>query len=239
MTSRQGIRISLAFVVVVCAVWGIASARAESWLQPLLDIEQTVRHVAAARPQPSPLRRSSATSAEKIAELERLEAQGKFSTPIALDLLAFLGAERAAPLRIRAAHTFYLIFYNTAEQGDEVASLLSRPDVRARYVRLLQATEPEIRRSLLQTAQIMTNGMSPSVKLTISDRYVHVLLDAVRDDPLPELRNEALVALDNLRDSGVLSGERVQERLQELGRSEPDDDIKAMIRDLLEPEVTH
>lgn len=169
---------------------------------------------------------------EKLAALERLEADGRFSVEAVREVLAFTESSPDPMLRARGARTFYLLFYDLRGQEDQAFGFLIEPGMAARMGRLSRDKDPEVRRNILQTAQIMASGMDAGKRDRLAREYLAGLVGAL-DDPLPELRHEALAAMENLRDTPVFTERPTRDALERKMKAEQETDVRERIADLL------
>jgi hypothetical protein len=179
-------------------------------------------------PERAVLDAAASIEARSVA-LEKIAADGDFTNTAAWSLIRLLDSGREP--RALAAKTFYLIFYDLSEVGEAVRDFLLNAHIQERLRFLLVSDpNPEVRRYMAQTAQLMVFRIKSEYAEAIASAYLPVLMDGM-SDPSSEIRNEIVVALGNLKGEAPASfGAEIKARLLRLADSEPDESLRDTLR---------
>lgn len=169
-----------------------------------------------------------------LSRIEALQADGSFSRQAAEELRDYFSSTRPAAIRARAAHVFYLLFYDLrGVEAQAVGYLLEEP-VKAEFARGLSAAEPDasVRRALAQTGQVMTLTVSAAGRDALVAAYAPIFLAALKD-PSAAQRHELLAALENFAASSAFRRAGAALALRAAAAREADEDLRARTLDLL------
>jgi hypothetical protein len=176
---------------------------------------------------------TAASLEERTEALEKLGAEGIFTNTAAWSLIRLLDSGREP--RALAAKTFYLLFYDLEGVGEAVRNFLLNAHIQERLRFLLVSDpNPEIRRYMAQTAQVMVFRLKSEHAEAIASTYLPVLIDGM-SDPSVEIRNEIIIALSNLKEEAPASfGAEIKARLLRLADSESDENLRDLLRQIME-----
>lgn len=175
----------------------------------------------------------AAASAEPLKTIETVQAAGRFSAEAANSMLGYMDSEKDLLVRARAAHAFYMLFYDLRGLEAEAEAYLMSEAIQARFNRvLILDAQVEVRRAFAQTGQVMTLLLQASAKKKVVAVYAPLFIAALSDSSI-EQKQELLAALENFVGAGALESPPARQALALAAERERDPDAHARIMDLL------
>lgn len=195
-----------------------------------MDIIKTIGRLLLALLAFSPL---ASARAEPLETIEAVQAEGRFSADAGDAMLDFMDSSKDSMIRARAAHAFYMLFYDLRGQEAQAEAYLMSGKIQARFNRVLTSDpQVEVRRAFAQTGQVMTLLLPAPAKKKVVAAYVPLFIAALSDSSL-EQKQELLAALENFVGVGVLESPPARNALSLAAERERDPDAHARIMDLL------
>lgn len=166
-------------------------------------------------------------------EIDAVHAEGRFSAAAGDRMLDLMDQTKDGEIKDRAAHAFYILFYDLRGVEAEAEAYLLSSRIQERFERaLIRDDRLAVRRAFAQTGQVMIQLFSPEAKSRVLAIYSPLFIAAL-SDPAPEQRQELLAALENMAESGALRDAASRRDLVLAAERERDPDVHARLMDLL------
>ena len=154
---------------------------------------------------------------KKMAILDDVIRRSRFSDIMAWGLLEYLDIETNKELKNKAAHAFYLLFYDVKNEKKEVFEYLMNPKFHALFKKHSYSKEDlKYRVDFIQTGQVLLFSYDGIQADVLARTYAPMIIPAILD-PHPIIINEAIIALTNMAEkTEVLQEPEIQKQLQDV-----------------------